>query len=265
VGWRNRPLPGLTDREITERLCLASKPIVDDVYAIAARQLDAEDKRETNLNAKAVSLLAASGVSVSVLFALGAALAQHPELLDALGGARSTVMVVAYGVALICGVAAGLVAVWSLKVSADAVVAESDVFGDELRASDDEGGEKGAARYRRFLAAHLWIIYRGNRTRHDAKASKVLVGQYFFAAFLVCLLAIGVTMTTFLFNPRQPDPTDATGEQQKPAPAPTSPTPTTSQGPQKPLPTAVPSTGQVVQGSINAERQPIPTKPPRRR
>lgn len=263
MGGRRTPL-GNTEfpvEEIVERLRLSSTELVADVYALANRQLDVEDKRETNLNGKAVSLLSASGVSVTVTFALGGVLAQRPELLELLAPAGTTwrvVLALSYAAAVFFGILAGVLAVLALKISAYVTVAEPDVFGDELRRSDEEGACAGQARYRRYLTAHLWQIYRANFRKHERKARKILFGQISFLVFLTLLIPLGASMSKLLLTVKPPVsvqvvPVKCEDQQKPPQPA-KQPEPATTPHP-KPPPTGVPSTGRLVQGSVQPDRR----------
>jgi len=79
--------PPLTREEIGERLRLNSATIVDDLHALALRQIQAEDQRESRLDAKAQGLLITSGLSLTVAFTFGGMLLEHPDYLDALSNA----------------------------------------------------------------------------------------------------------------------------------------------------------------------------------
>jgi hypothetical protein len=188
----------LSIQEIVERLRLRSRDLVADLYTLTTRQLDVEDKRETSLNTKAVSLLSASGVSVTVLFALGGALAQRPEVLESLAQAGTPwrlVLTSLYFVALLSGVAGGVLAVLALKVSAYVTVSEPDVFGDELSTADERTDPD---RYRRYVTAHLWLIYRAQFNRHERKARVLRYGQSSFLVFLLLMIPLGLSMANVL-------------------------------------------------------------------
>src|SRR6266545_6559320 len=112
--------PRLTKKELVEdRMCLRSAKLVDEVYDLAKRQMASEDRRETNLSAKAVSLLSVTGLSLTVAFTFGGVLLQRPAYLAALGPWRTPLVVVPYAFALLSGMAASWYALRSLKVRPD--------------------------------------------------------------------------------------------------------------------------------------------------
>jgi hypothetical protein len=255
----------LTVEEIVDRLRIGSPKIVSDLYALANRQLDVEDKRETNLNGKAVSLLSASGFSVTVLFALAGVLAQHPELLEQLGPVgtwQRDLLAYSYGLAIVFGIAAGILGVSALKVASYVTVAESDVFGNELRASDDK---RDPSRYRRYLTAHLWRIYRKNFKKHEKKARKVLFGQYSFSAFLVLLIPIAFSMVSLLRTVTPPVSVQIMSAKSPDEQKPSQPASPPAAPNQKPPPTAIPSSGEQFQNDVPPGKlpsnAPSPAKP----
>lgn len=252
----------LTDRELVERVRLNSPKLADDVYDVAKMQLANEEKRESNLAAKAVSLLSVTGLSLTVAFTFGGVLLQRPVYLASLGGWRYVFVVGPYALALIAGMAASWFALRALAVRSDyRGIAERDVFGDELAEADTKG-DGGPVAYRRFLAIHFWLIFQENWDIHEEKAAQIERGQRCFVAFLFLLLPIGGAMTYSLSVARESPamPVAVTcvvrAEESKPATPPAAPPPTTT--PAKPVPTRVPSTGERMQGNIKTGEQPPP-------
>lgn len=239
-------------------MCLRSPKLVDELYDLAKRQIASEDKRETNLAAKAVSLLSATGLSLTVAFTFGGVLLQRPEYLTALGSARLPLVVVPYALALLAGMTASWFALRSLLVRSDyRDVAEEDVFGKELSAADEKVDE-GLPAYRRFLTVHLWLIAQEISKIHDQKATQIARGQRCFFAFLLLLLPIGGSMTYSLLVAKQtspsPVPVMCVQEQKNPSSQPPSPAPAPTSEPAKPQPTSVPTTGRQFQANTTPPR-----------
>jgi hypothetical protein len=240
-------------------MCLRSTKLVDELYDLAKRQAASEDKRETNLSAKAVSLLSVTGLSLTVAFTFGGVLLQRPEYLAALGRARVPLVVAPYALALIAGMAASWFALRSLLVRSDyRDVAEEDVFGKELDGADEKADD-GLPVYRRFLTVHLWLIAQETSKIHDQKATQIARGQRCFFAFLLLLVPIGGAMTYSLLVAKQPAPAPppvavtCVPEQKVPPPAPP-PAPKPANETAKPPPTSVPTSGQRIQGNTRGSR-----------
>lgn len=84
--------------------------------------------------------------------------------------------------------------------------------GDEEKSSELDGERKtervkpppppflktGTAYYRRFIAAHLWLIARKHFEIHEEKAKHIKLGQKFFILFLAFLAFIGVSLATLV-------------------------------------------------------------------
>ena len=241
---------------------LRSTKLVDEVYDLAKRQIASEDRRETNLGAKAVSLLSVTGLSLTVAFTFGGVLLQRPEYLAALGTARLPLVVGPYALALLAGMAASWFAVRALLVRSDyRDVAEEDVFGKELEGADEKV-DAGLPVYRRFLTVHLWLIFQETSKIHEQKATQIARGQKCFFAFLLFLLPIGGAMTYSLFaaKPASPSPAPVTCVQEQKAPATAPPAPEPAVGPAKPAPTSVPTSGRRVQANTRPPRAMPPTR-----
>lgn len=260
----NERPPRLTAVELVERVRLNSPELAGEVYDVAKMQLANEEKRETNLSAKAVSLLSVTGLSLTVAFTFGGVLLQRPVYLAALGGWRYLFVVAPYALALIAGMAASLFALRALAVRSDyRSIAERDVFGQELTGADTSGAA-GPVAYRRFLAVHFWLIFQNNWDIHEAKATQIERGQQFFVAFLLLLLPIGGAMTYSLAvaqdAPAEPVPVTCVVRAEESKPANPPPAPPTAP-PAKPLPTRVPSPGERMQGNVRTgEQHPPPGK-----
>jgi hypothetical protein len=234
----------LSPEELVERLRLNDEHLVDEVYSIAKRQLDIEERRDAVLNQKATSLLGVLGLSVTVTFTFGSMLLDRP----ALRGGGHGIVLWSYTAALAFGVMGSFFALLALLVRGTyRDVEEAEVFGPELKGADGRPGQP--AVYRRFLAAHLWLIYRANSKEHDKKAKRIRIGQVFLFLFLLALLPIGGAMTLVISTsqPPTPSPKAEAPARATPEPAPaSSPQPQGAHASALPPATAVPSGGRVV-------------------
>ncbi|WP_147468404.1 hypothetical protein [Corallococcus interemptor] len=124
--------------ELINRLRLNSPDLAEELYKISKEYLASETARENNLNAKATSLLTASGLSLTVAFTFGGMLIQHPEYLSSLWGLWPYIVPIFYGVALLAGLSASAIAVWSLLIRGDYVgISEQDVFNPSVLIDSD--------------------------------------------------------------------------------------------------------------------------------
>lgn len=111
AGW-----PWLSPKELDERLKLGSAQLVEEIHAISLRLLAGEDQRESRIDAKAQGLLVTAGLSLTAASTFGGVLLQHPEYLASVGSSGTQVVIWAYGVGLVAGLAASFLAVLALFV-----------------------------------------------------------------------------------------------------------------------------------------------------
>lgn len=179
----------MAPKELVERLRLNNPRVVEDVYAIANRQLEVEDRREASLSTKATTLLTASGVSLTFVLGFAALFAQSPKFFEPLPRWGRNCVLAFYAISFIAGLVASIFAADSLRVRESRTVSEADVFGDILRDADAEVDDTtGTTIYRRYLVAHLWQIYTDTFDIHEARARALGRGQAFFVLFLVALM-----------------------------------------------------------------------------
>lgn len=195
VGSRPKPPPRLTPDELVQRLCLNNSQVVGDIYAIANRQLEVEDRREAGLSSKAATLLSASGVSLTFVLGFAALFAQQPAFFKSLPSWGRTCVLLFYVGSFFAGLLASIFAAWSLRVRKNRTISEGDVFGSILRdAEAAEDDDQGTAVYRRYLVAHIWQVYTSTFDVHESRARALWYGQVAFVVFLGTLIppAIGV-------------------------------------------------------------------------
>lgn len=202
-AWRRffpTPRLKLSDDDLHARLQLKSIGLIEEIHALALRQIQAEEQRESRLDGKAQGLLVSASLTLTVAFTFGGLLLQHPDSLDPLKGyelfgqSAALAVVTCYAIALACGLAASYVAIRALYVRADyqGVDVQAVLGKAILDIADDQAGEGARTAYRRFSAAHHWQIAQNNSEIHNAKADKIKFGQRLFMGFLACLMLIGL-------------------------------------------------------------------------
>jgi len=224
------PSPRLPPGERKARLVLHSTALVEDLYAIAKEQVASEAARDLGLTSKAVSLLTASGLALTVAFTFGSLLIQHPEVLSGLFWLFKYLLTVLYCLALLLGLAASAFALSAVRIRSDYVaISEENVFNKELLAKADELDlahidtkaavpesspsphgllppmpDAGTAHFRRFMIDHLWDNYFNNFDIHETKAKWILNGQKLFVGFLMVIASIGITLGVIILSQRNP-------------------------------------------------------------
>lgn len=185
--------------ELIRRLAIDSPKLVQELYTISQRQIEAETARQSRLDAKAVSLLTASGISLTVASSLAAV------LLPKLAGSHPVLAgLIAFLLAFtaICGFLTVLFAVLTLRVKEYLTPSEQTIFDEaalkkandppgltDVRPEDEEEKARyGLMEYQKFMIPHLWKIVQRQRTNHDQKVVQANRGQYAFLAFLILLL-----------------------------------------------------------------------------
>jgi hypothetical protein len=258
----------LTKPQLQQRLRLNFPGLVEEIHALAVRQNQAEDQRESRLDAKAQGLLGTAGLSLTVAFTFGSLLLQHPEYISPLGTALGWVVIALYALALVFGLLASIWAVRALKVSDKyKCLSDDDVFNEaELKRIEQEADDDQMAKawYRRFITLQHWTFWRQHFDIHEGKAKTIKCGQLFFALFLGTLLLIGCAMavSSFIRYQTQADtpkdcpsmPTihkattapDAPASQPTPAAPQPASTPSAPAQRQPPAPTTMPGSGQDV-------------------
>ncbi len=190
----------LTAAEIREALTLNSPSLVKEVYDIVYRQIQSEAARQSILDSKAGSLLAAVGLSLTLSLTLGCqVLLGQYNALAALPQWHRLSLVIALAAGMLCALVSSGHAVWSLKITgAYRTISGSDVFNkDVLRRANEHGlsqgiDEQSVTAYRRYLMPQLWEIVQNDFAVHERKAKIVMRGQMFFLAFIASLVAISL-------------------------------------------------------------------------
>jgi hypothetical protein len=179
--------------EILGRLALRNGKLVAQLFELARAQVQAEFARQGRIDAKATSLLAAVGFSLTVAAAfLGQLMLANSKNLALNPGTRDTI-VIGSGVAIVTALAAAVCSILALRVHAGLVDINEHVLFDRevLKLADEESdSESGLAEYRKFLVAHLWDIVQTNCGVQLRKSRFILAGQACFLAFLGALAVV---------------------------------------------------------------------------
>jgi len=143
------PKDHLSPERLVENLAVSSSPLIEELLRVAREQLAKEDAREALLNAKASSLLAASGVSLTVTATFVAILLQHRAAIARVGDPATDVAVglaTLYALALVLGVLAAWQALRALLIRDDyRTLDDEEIFeGELLHAADSQGRQEDA-------------------------------------------------------------------------------------------------------------------------
>jgi len=184
---------GPLDRsELARRLALGSPKLVEELWTVTQKQLEVEVARHGRLDAKATSLLTAAGLSLTVAFTFGSTLLKEAKSFDA----WHIPIILIFGVTIICGLMAAFNAVHGLALREQLGVNEEAIFDPEaLKEADAEETAEagnGVMEYRKGRIIHFWTIRQRYWESYQHKAKIVKHGQYWFLAFLACLLVLCV-------------------------------------------------------------------------
>lgn len=231
-------MPGsLTRDEIVSRVALYSTALVDELYAIAKARLEEEEHRNESLRARATALLSAAGLSITLALTFVGLLLQNAEYLRSRGVLFTLAAVAAFAFTFGAGIYAVLTALKVIAVRGDyeqpneheifktAELAAADrmvePYGTEMPPPPDgepavawkeqsrntsrecsraEEEKLAAAKYKRFLIAHLWSIASKHSKIHEEKAEWLRIAQRRFVWFLIAftgtvgIMAAGVVV-----------------------------------------------------------------------
>jgi len=192
----------LSEDEIIARLRLNSSKLVKEIYEIALRRVQYESGRQQRLDAKATSLLTATGLSLTVAFTFGA------TLLSAGGQAAfhefyNYVLLLFYSAISLGIVSAGFALGALLVRSGYATVRDTAVFNVALlqkanqlanAEGDDDAEDNALMVYQRGLIPHIWKIGTAHERQHETKALVIKIGQSVFGLFLLAVLCLCISV-----------------------------------------------------------------------
>lgn len=197
----------LTKGELVKRLALRSTALVNDLYQIALRQLDTEERRDALLTTKAGGLLGHVGISATI----GASVV---GILSHQSGLMPKALAIGFAVVLLFGAVAAILAIKVLLVRGDYQgLNEEVVFKPEVLLEADgvvDTGHEGSPAspadalrappeteptiYRRWLIAHIWGICQHHGRILEGKATTLRRAQQNFAAFIIGLVGLVVVL-----------------------------------------------------------------------
>ena len=186
VPWKPSAPNFATLDEINSRIQQATPGVTKEVFEGVKGLLDAEQRRTPAVDARAMSLLGAAGLSMTVTFTFGASLVRS-EL--GLNGMASLVVVAVYLLALATGLLTALFSLLALFARDDHPIADEDaVFRSEafpLRGEESDGV------YLKQLTVSFWSIYQLLVKKHVRKALYMRKAQYCFLGFLLLVGSLG--------------------------------------------------------------------------
>jgi hypothetical protein len=186
VSWKPSAPKFASLEEINSRIQYATPEVTREVFDGVKGLLDAEQRRTPAVDARAMSLLGAAGLSMTVTFTFGAELVRS-EL--GLNGIVSLLVVVIYLLALVTGLSAAFFSLLALFVRDDHPIADEDaVFRSEafrLRGQESDGV------YLKLLSVSFWAIYQLLVRKHVRKALYMRKAQYCFLVFLLLVGSLG--------------------------------------------------------------------------
>lgn len=206
-----KPISAMQKR-IRERLQLVNPELAKDLLDVARAQVQAEVVRHGRLDAKAISVVTAAGVSITVAFSVaGSALSGKlvpPGWLLAMFAAAG----VAGLITVLLGTRALLVQGGYAEVNDKAVFEKSvlDAADEPKGVSDliDKDGRPerkdvyafGAAVYKQHITAHLWHVFEQEHEQLDRKAKKVKDAQISFMVFLALIFACEMSLFGVIYS-----------------------------------------------------------------
>lgn len=182
----------LTTSELSERLRIATPELVAEIHALQLRRLDADVARLGRIDAKCISLLSGSGLSVSVATVALTLVKEH---------GLPSVGMLCFIVAFVFGVLAGVLSMFALKVrKAGTSISDTTLFNARAlsTADNEDDAAIAVASYRRFILVAYWEVQKNVSALIDKKAVYLQLGQMalvffmFFVATALSTLAWGI-------------------------------------------------------------------------
>jgi len=181
---RKKPL---TLDEVMERLRIDNKEVINTAYSIYYDLIKSEEKRRTDLDGKAYSLTATTGVFITLTFGLGSSFLRNicePQWL--------VVMTYFYLATFIFGVLSWFYSVRASRARSDfRAINEEDVFNKDIIGKDEN-------EYRRFLTAHMWQVYRNNFEVNEKKGEMLKSGFVMFVIAIIFLFIEVIVVSKYI-------------------------------------------------------------------
>ena len=177
-------------KELAARLECADADVLPQVLEIVRSSLDAEQRRTPVIDARATALVGTAGLSITVAFTFGASMVRNDL---GLTGCWLYILPILYLLAMLAGVSAAGLSLFSLLVRQDYPVVDADaVFREEAFEMEDPSLQLRC--YQRQIAVHLWTVCQSLTSRHIRKAKLIRRAQVAFFFFLLMVTLIGVVI-----------------------------------------------------------------------
>ncbi|MFA5062793.1 MAG: hypothetical protein WC578_01800 [Candidatus Omnitrophota bacterium] len=222
--------------DVISRLCINDKDIINTVYSIQYDLLAKEEKRRSDLDSKAYSLIGIVGVCITIIFGLGGILLEKIK-----EPANLIILTVLYLGAFLFGMLSLIFALLAARARSDfSTINDEDVFSEKEIAGN-------ICTYKRYLSAHYWQIYQKNFNLNERKGVflKITFRMFFSNIIFLLLIVIVISYSSL----RKEDKIMSSSKGKPPATS----TPTTGKlatasvvKPQIPEPTSKPTSGKSV-------------------
>lgn len=225
--------------EIIQRLRINDKDIIDTIYSIYYDLLEKEEKRRSELDNKAYSLIGIVGVCITLIFGLGGILIEKIE-----GTSWVIILTILYLGTFLFGVASLFFALIAARARTDfKTLNDEDIFTKKAIESD-------ILTYKRYLISHYWQIYQNDFNINEKKGASLKSSFRMFFFVVVFLFAIVFVISNYLFlkGGKKMSFYESNKESTKPEPTskPTDGKIETANAKPKPAPTPKPSTGKPI-------------------
>lgn len=211
-----------------------SPDLAKELLDTAKGQLASEAARQSRLDGKANSLMAAAGLSLTVASSIAGTLISR--------GTQVPLSLLTTSSAMgVLGLAAVVFGIWAAKIQDHGTLNPEAIFNEQqLNQAEAPPGTEGdseetrtafgLALYRQYITVHIWDVYERNAASLDRKATFIKLGQYSFIGFLVALMISEVLLLSALSSSGASAPLgpelSSNAMPQKPPPPPPPPPPT---------------------------------------
>src|SRR5664279_2804439 len=178
--------PDPVDR-INSRLANTSVEVTKEVHNAIEAALQAEQGRSAGIDARAMSMIGAAGLSMTVIFTFGPYLVKNELRYEGLG---LRIVVVLYVLALLSGILSALFSLFATYVRDNHPVADDEaIFRVEAL-----GPEGTALTYKKQLCVHFASVRELLISKHTRKLAWLKKAQVSFVVFLFLVSLLGGTI-----------------------------------------------------------------------
>jgi hypothetical protein len=220
--------------DVMSRLRIEDASIIETVYSIYYDLLEKEDKRRSDLDNKAYSLIGIVGVCITLIFGLGGILIEKIKSQNYV-----VILTILYLGAFLFGMVSLLFALCAAWARSDfKTVNDENIFSEkEIKGN--------SCSYKRFLIAHYWQLCQNDFGINEKKGKSLKISFRMFTVNIIFLLSI-VCVISYYSLTRGGEEMSSCNNKGKP-PATSKPTSgkieTADVKPTTPKPTTKPSTG----------------------